>query len=406
MLAKFKIPVIVLVCSVFGLWMGSSIFTYFTHNQIPEIVLEGFEKEGCYAGILACKIRSDNSYKISEVNIFLDGKMVELQQEKKLGSKHIEIPLRLDISIFSNGKHELEIEAVDGSYNQNRCREKFAFHVDNVPLKVAFLQQEYKIDQGRTVHVKIQANKSLETAQVKFLENVYDCFPESNYSNIYECYIPVDCEVHPDEYMMEAYFKDFVKNVKNDATLLSKVIVNGVKFPRQRGFVVPAGKLEEEKEISMSNKILEQALEKWLLDSPKKKMWRGPFEIPLNMKRVATPFGEIRTTPEKGRYLHRAVDITDYPKSVVWASQDGMVIIKDRFLESGNSVVIDHGLGVFTLYFHLEDFADIQVGDQVKKGNPIGRMGMTGYANGYHLHWELRVNNTAVDPFQWTQKTF
>ena len=194
--------------------------------------------------------------------------------------------------------------------------------------------------------------------------------------------------------------------VKNNITLFSKIVVNNVKFPKQRGFVVPKGKLEEEKEIGMSNKILEQALEKWIKDSPKKKLWSGNFEIPINMKRMTTPYGEIRTTPEKGRYLHKAVDITDLPKSVVWASQSGKVIIKDRFIESGNSVVIDHGLGVFTLYFHLEDFADIEVGDYVKKGNPIGRLGMTGYANGYHLHWELRVNNMAVDPLQWTKKSF
>jgi murein DD-endopeptidase MepM/ murein hydrolase activator NlpD len=212
--------------------------------------------------------------------------------------------------------------------------------------------------------------------------------------------------MNPDEYMIEAKLRDFVQNAENDVTLLGKVVVKNVKFPKQKGFVVPKGKLEEEKEVSISMRILEEALEKWLHDSPTKKLWNGHFEVPINLQRVATPFGEIRTTPEKGRYLHKAVDILDYPRSVVWASQNGRVIIKDRFLESGNTVVIDHGLGVFTLYFHLDDFADIEVGDDIKKGNPIGKLGMTGYANGYHLHWELRVNNVAVDPFEWTKKTF
>ncbi len=330
-------------------------------------------------------------------------KKLQIKNSLSAKAKSFSIPLKIDISKISNGNNVLEVEAVDSSYRKNKSKGKWPFYVDNVPLKAAFLQQEYKIDQGRTVHVRLQANKELEKIELKFLENVYYCYPESNYSNIYECFIPIECEQNPEEYVMEAYLQDYVKN---DVTLFSKVILNGAKFIKQRGFSIPKGKLEEEKDFSISNRILEEALVKWTADSPKRKLWRGPFEIPLNLKRIATPFGEIRTTPEKGRYLHRAVDITDHPKSVVWASQNGKVIIKDRFLQSGNSVVIDHGLGVCTLYFHLEDFADIEVGDTVKKGNPIGRMGMTGYANGYHLHWELRVNNVPVDPFQWTKKSF
>jgi len=61
---------------------------------------------------------------------------------------------------------------------------------------------------------------------------------------------------------------------------------------------------------------------------------------------------------------------------------------------------------VFSMYFHLEDFADIEIGDLVKKGNPVGKLGKTGYATGYHLHWEIRVNNVAINPLQWAEKNF
>ena len=186
----------------------------------------------------------------------------------------------------------------------------------------------------------------------------------------------------------------------------SKITVKAVSFPRQKGFSVAHEKLEEEKEISMSNKILEDAIAKWVEDSPNEKLWVGRFVLPIDVKRISTPFGEVRTTREKGRYLHKAVDLLNYPKSVVWASQRGRVIIKDRFLLTGNTVVIDHGVGVFTMYCHLENFSDINVGDYVEKGNPLGTLGMTGYANGYHLHWELRVGNVAVDPLQWTDQSF
>ena len=153
----------------------------------------------------------------------------------------------------------------------------------------------------------------------------------------------------------------------------------------------------------MNDAILEKALTQWLKDSPQEKLWHGPFEKPTQVKAVSTPFGEIRTTTARGRYYHKGIDIINNPRAIVWASNHGKVIIKDRFVLTGNTVVLDHGRGIFTLYYHLEEFADIQVGSFVKKGNPLGKLGMTGYASGYHLHWELRVNNVAVDPLEWTE---
>lgn len=156
----------------------------------------------------------------------------------------------------------------------------------------------------------------------------------------------------------------------------------------------------------MNSKILAEALQKWIEHSPNKKLWTGSFEVPTVIRKITTPFGEIRITPEMGRYYHRAVDIANTPRSVVWASQKGKVIIKDRYVMSGNTIVLDHGLGVFTKYFHLDDFADIEVGDTLNKGEPVGKVGMTGYANGYHLHWELSVNGVSVDPLEWTKSVY
>ena len=82
------------------------------------------------------------------------------------------------------------------------------------------------------------------------------------------------------------------------------------------------------------------------------------------------------------------------------------VVIKDSFERYGNTIVIDHGFGVVTLYCHLDSFGDINIGDRIEKGNRIGVMGKTGYATNDHLHWEMLVNNVAVDPMQWTKIIF
>ncbi|MCF7799781.1 M23 family metallopeptidase [Candidatus Babeliales bacterium] len=403
MLHKLKFPLIVVFLSLILFWISFVIVKYYTYSDLPEVCLSGIEKKATYSGVVNCKMRADNGYKIANIDICIDGKDLCITDLKRINSKKFDIPFVLDTTKFSDGKHMLEINSVDSSYKKNKCKDNFEFFIDNMPLQAAFLDSEYKVSQGRTIHAKLQLNKNIKNTKIKFLENCYDCYPESDYSNVYECFIPIDCEVSPGEYILTAHLQD---SVNGEVKLSTKAAIENVVFPKQRGFTVAKGKLEEEKEISMSNKILEEALEKWLKDSPKKKLWTGSFEVPLDCKKIATPFGEIRMTTEKGRYLHKAVDLLNLPRCVIWSAQAGRVIIKDRFLMSGNTVAIDHGLGVFTLYYHLEDFADIEIGDLIKKGSPIGKMGMTGYANGYHLHWELRVNNVPVDPLQWTKDTF
>ena len=68
-------------------------------------------------------------------------------------------------------------------------------------------------------------------------------------------------------------------------------------------------------------------------------------------------------------------------KSVVWATQDGKIVLKDRYVYSGNTVVIDHGYGILSLFFHLDSFADITVGDPSLNEESIGTLGKTGYAS-------------------------
>jgi murein DD-endopeptidase MepM/ murein hydrolase activator NlpD len=66
-------------------------------------------------------------------------------------------------------------------------------------------------------------------------------------------------------------------------------------------------------------------------------------------------------------------------------------------------VVLDHGGGVFSLYFHQSRIR-VEVGDEVRRGEVIGEVGTTGLSTGPHLHWEVRVNGTATNPLEWVDK--
>jgi len=399
---KVKIFVGLIVCLVF-FWVGRSTFLYLTYETPPKISFDGINHNGYSKGVVPCTLKCESDYKLSNVDAFLDGKRVDVQETKKISKASYEFLFDVDTLQLTDGKHSIEINAKDSSYRHNNISKKIDFTTDNVHLKSAFLQPEYKIDQGHTIHVKINSNKPLSKAQLQVFSKAYECHRESELSTVYECFIPVECEDVLGEHLLTAMLED---SPGNNLKLTSKVQIDSYKFPKQRGFTVSKAKLEEDREVGISDKVFEDALVKWLAKSPKQKLWSGKFEMPINLKRIATPFGEVRMTPEKGRYIHKAVDVIDHPQSVVWASQKGRVIIKDRYVEAGNAVVLDHGLGIFSMYFHLEDFADIEIGDLVKKGKPLGKLGKTGYATGYHLHWEIRVNNVAINPLQWIEKNF
>ena len=403
MLNKYKTSITITVITLISFWIGSSLFTYFTYNTPPNISITGITANDHYKEVMECTLSANNPYKISYAYITLDNKPLSIPKANSIKAKTFELPFKIDTNNLNDGNHILNIEAVDSSYHANKYNKQLTFFVDNTPLKAAFLQPEYKVDQGNTLHLQIQLNKQVQSIKIKLLSKLYECYPESENSTLYESFIPIDCEEIPEEYLLYA---DIIDHVGNNSKLTNTIRINPVKFPKQKGFSVATAKLDSEKEVSMHNKILGEALSKWAKDSPKKKLWAGNFETPTIIQRISTPFGEIRITPEKGRYLHKAIDIVNSPKSVVWSSQNGKVIIKDRYLMSGNTIVIDHGLGVFTHYCHLDSFADIEVGETIKKGEPIGRIGMTGYANGYHLHWGLTINNVSVNPIEWTKKTF
>lgn len=396
----FHLRTFFVVCLIFILLLvGWKSYKYFFDTCSPKLVLLGISDNTYLNGDVVCSIASNKS---GQISIWLDEQPLTRAFEGIKQNR--EYPFTIPTQTLSNGKHVFRAEFTDNSYHKNKVAKTCFFFVDNLPLQAALVQSEsdFKVLQGRTLHIQFQVNKEIDRAYVYALANKYECFPEAKNSLIYECFVPISCEENPNENLFSIEIAD---KVGNSITLDNKFQVILYPFKKET-LQVSAEKLKEEKEKGDDQQVLETALSKITAESIHEKLWHGTFCMPLDNGRITCEFGTIRTTQERGRYMHRALDLVNAPRSVVWAPQNGIVVHMGRYIHSGNTVIIDHGCGILSLFFHLDNFADIKAGQKIAQGNPLGTIGKTGYATGYHLHWEMRVNNIPIDPIQWTKQNF
>ncbi len=132
-------------------------------------------------------------------------------------------------------------------------------------------------------------------------------------------------------------------------------------------------------------------------------LWQGAFLQPRNTQ-VFSNFAESRTYRYQGREIdtqvHFGYDLASTRQAPVPAANAGTVVFAGPLTIYGNTVIVDHGLGLMTLYAHLSSIA-VQVGEQVTKGQELGRTGATGLAVGDHLHYEVLVHGVSVTPLEW-----
>ncbi len=127
------------------------------------------------------------------------------------------------------------------------------------------------------------------------------------------------------------------------------------------------------------------------------RFWRAAFLVPVEGP-VSGRFGSRRILNGQPRNQHNGEDIAAALGTPVRATNDGVVKMVDDHFFSGKGVILDHGLGLFTMYFHL-DTTGVTEGQRVKRGDVIGTVGKTGRATGPHLHWGAYLNGSRVNPF-------
>lgn len=135
------------------------------------------------------------------------------------------------------------------------------------------------------------------------------------------------------------------------------------------------------------------------------RLWYGPFITPTTGY-ISSSFGSMRSYNDAPpSSYHNGLDIANITGTVVVAAARGRVVLARQLQVRGNAVILDHGWGVHSSYFHLSEI-EVQEGEIVEQGQEIARVGATGLVTGAHLHWEMRVGMTTVNPLEWIEKKY
>jgi murein DD-endopeptidase MepM/ murein hydrolase activator NlpD len=208
-------------------------------------------------------------------------------------------------------------------------------------------------------------------------------------NNYYNAVVGIDLLTKPGRYKLE------IKS--NGAAAHRMITVSKKKYPLQR-LTLPEGMVvlspENEVRAEREQKIM-AAL--WPVDSLR--IWNGNFVDPLPGKEIGTPFGVRRIINKIPKNSHTGVDISADEGDPVLAPNDGVVVLVDDQFYTGNCIVLDHGQGIYTMFFHLSKI-NVRYGQAVMKGDVIGLVGSTGRATGPHLHWGVRMQGARVDPLE------
>jgi murein DD-endopeptidase MepM/ murein hydrolase activator NlpD len=130
------------------------------------------------------------------------------------------------------------------------------------------------------------------------------------------------------------------------------------------------------------------------------KYWDGPFALPVDSI-VTGKFGTKRMFNGELQSFHQGLDLRAPMKTPIHAPAGGVVVLAHSLFFTGNTVLLDHGYGVFTIYAHMSKLK-VKKGQIVKAGQLLGLSGMTGRASGPHLHWGAVIHKAKVNPFELT----
>lgn len=205
--------------------------------------------------------------------------------------------------------------------------------------------------------------------------------------------VGIDPHKKPGSYPIVLALRDGRKIEKEIEIGQRTVATEAFDIPEQLGGNTPQAEHELASTLAQDTVILNSITATM---SPEK-LWSGQFRLPLDGSPVVTDvYGYSRKTGSV-TLGHQGTDFRAPLGTSVYAMNSGKIVFAKSFRNYGNTVIIDHGLGLMTLYMHLSE-TDAKLGDSVEKGDFIAWSGNTGYSLGSHLHLSIRIGGFSIDP--------
>jgi murein DD-endopeptidase MepM/ murein hydrolase activator NlpD len=240
--------------------------------------------------------------------------------------------------------------------------------------------------------LRVTGLKNLKNLEGEFKGIRFSMNPDSA-GKAYEALLAVDMDTKPGKYQVKVQGRDQEGKSLAGASSLE---VKKVSFKTQT-LSLPSSMVDLDPTTLERVNAESQRVEAVFQRTRKEKLWKGRFLRPVPGE-ISTPFGLRRVINRQNKSPHSGVDLRAEEGTPILASNAGSVILVDDFFFSGKSVILDHGQGVYSMYFHLSEIL-VREGEKISKGDVLGQVGSTGRSTGPHLHWGVRVRGAKVDPF-------
>lgn len=348
-----------------------------------------------------------------------------LAKDMPRGTLKSELEFDLPLKDMQQGEFTLVFSCTDNSWtnwwkgNTRTLKKKMV--LDTKPPMVSLASTRHNLNQGGSGLVVFKVSEDAAKCGVQIGERFFPAYKKNN--GRYYCLFsfPYDADPNSDiprvlavdragnEYKSGFYYhvnsRSFKKARINipDSFLRAKMPQFQGKFPGEEDLLQVF--LKVNRELRKENR---RELQRIGLDTGNKLLIEGAFIRQPGAARTAS-FADKRTYYYQDKQIdkqrHFGVDLASVAMDEVPAGNSGRVVFVGSMGIYGNAVIIDHGLGLQSLYAHLSEM-NVKEGQKVKKGQTIGRTGATGLAGGDHLHFAILISGTPVNPVEWWDKTW
>jgi len=370
-------------------WLGDT--------QAPQVEISGLNHSLSFNAAVTFQVTAyDKQSAVGRIGVFLDGKQIDSWHGH---SHNVAKEFRFDSSGLHEGRYVLHIEVADTSLFTHTNYTRYEILIDRTPPSLFMSDGNPVVRQGNTLALFVQAGERLKELSGKLFDKTLRFFPRGSNHKSYRCLLGIPVLQVAKQFPLHLTAVDLAGN---RSELDISVDVEKTGFHKEAITLTPgkAGLFTDVKSIREDARKINAVFTTYSADQ----LWQQSFVQPTT-GHISSHFGEQRVFNRRVYSVHGGVDIANRAGTPIYAANTGTVALAEKLHLFGNAVIIDHGQGLHTMYAHMRKLM-VTAGRKIVKGQLIGYMGDTGLTTGPHLHWEMRIGRVAVNPFQWTKRSF